>query len=74
MPGVAALLTLQLFSLVACTYTSLEAQPDADSAQTEAAIERLSEAWIEAFELGDADAFAAFFMQDAIYAVPAAVG
>jgi uncharacterized protein (TIGR02246 family) len=66
--GVTALLTLLLFSLVACTYTSLDAPADADSAQTAAAIERLSEAWIEAFELGDADAFAAFFMEDTIYA------
>lgn len=67
-PGVTVVLTLLLFSLVACTHTSLEAQADADSAQTAAAIERLSEAWIEAFELGDAEAFAAFFTEDAIYA------
>jgi uncharacterized protein (TIGR02246 family) len=67
-PGVTAVLTLLLFSPVACTDTPLEAQAEGDLAQTFAAIERLSDSWIEAFEVGDAEAFAAFFMEDAIYA------
>jgi uncharacterized protein (TIGR02246 family) len=67
MPGATVVLTLLLFSPVACSDTPVEAQAEADSAQTAAAIERLSERWIEAFELVDAEAFAAFFMEDAIY-------
>jgi uncharacterized protein (TIGR02246 family) len=59
-------LTLLLLSAVACT--PLRAQTESDSAQTAAAIEQLSESWVEAFELGDAEAFAAFFTEDAIHA------